>query len=93
VAGEPVSRILRGILKTRNLLIPFLAELSMTSAAVIKEGFLSQFFCRISESEQIGVGSEPMSCCVDTILLADVKDTPIREVSLFVDVVFRLKAF
>jgi hypothetical protein len=34
-----------------------------------------------------------MSCCVDTILLANVKDTPIREVSLFVDVVFRLKAF
>jgi hypothetical protein len=42
-AGEPVRRILRAILKTRNLLIHFLGDLSMKSTLATTRGFLSHF--------------------------------------------------
>jgi hypothetical protein len=51
MADEPVSRILRAILKTRNLLIPFHADLSMKSASAKTEGFLSHFLSHFLSDE------------------------------------------
>jgi hypothetical protein len=49
MADEPVSRILRATLKTRNLLIRLRANVPMMLIPASTEGFLSQF---LSHSER-----------------------------------------
>jgi len=43
MADEPVSRILRAMLKNQNLLIPFLVDSAMMSILALTRGFLSHF--------------------------------------------------
>jgi len=43
MADEPVSRILRAMLKNQNLLIPFLLDPSMTLTSAATGGLLSHF--------------------------------------------------
>jgi len=51
MAGEPVSRILPAMLKTRNLLIAFLVDRPMTSTSPTTGGFLSHFLSHFSDAD------------------------------------------